>query len=165
MALSILRGITGKVIDLANNVFGVLAIANGGTGASDIATARSNLGLKTASVYDVGIADANVITMDGSTGIGKSGWGRYPLSLGSNFDLNNLNASKNYFTGLYMGNGFTNAPSDSSQWFFIELVCHNASYAMQKAYAFTDNTAACYLRMYVGGSWGSWYIVNSAKVV
>lgn len=56
--------ITATLVGNATNVTGTVAIANGGTGATSPAVARSNLGLGTVSIYDVGSGADNIVQLD-----------------------------------------------------------------------------------------------------
>lgn len=53
-------------IDLTTKVTGVLPVANGGTGGSTAAVARTNLGLGTAAVLNTGTSPGNIPVLDGN---------------------------------------------------------------------------------------------------
>ena len=54
----------GALTGNATNVTGTVAISNGGTGATTIAAARTNLGLGTAATLNVGTAASNIVQLD-----------------------------------------------------------------------------------------------------
>ena len=56
----------GALTGNATNVTGTVAISNGGTGATTIAAARTNLGLGTAATLNVGSAASNIVQLDAS---------------------------------------------------------------------------------------------------
>jgi len=58
--------ITATLNGTANNVSGTVALANGGTGATTAAAARTNLGLGSAATLTAGAAANNVVQLDGS---------------------------------------------------------------------------------------------------
>lgn len=60
-------------------------------------------------------------------------------------------------SGLYMGQGMSNAPS-SSNWFFVLHIAHNTLYQRQLAFDFFS--LSIYTRRMDNGSWGSWEQVH-----
>lgn len=58
--------ITRALINLASHVTGLLPVANGGTNSSTASGARTNLGLGSAAVEDIGTSGANVPLLDGA---------------------------------------------------------------------------------------------------
>ena len=63
---SLTGNVAGNVSGTAANVTGIVALANGGTGAAEAAGARSNLGLGTAAVAATGTGSGNVPVLDGA---------------------------------------------------------------------------------------------------
>ena len=62
----------GAAVSLTSEVSGVLPIASGGTAASDVAGARTSLGLGTAALVNTGIISGNVPVLDGTNKIPNS---------------------------------------------------------------------------------------------
>jgi hypothetical protein len=88
---------------VAGNVTGVVAVANGGTGAATPGDARTNLGLGTAATQNTGTAANNVVQLDGT--------GALPAVSGAS--LTNLNASNVSSGTLAVTRGGTGATSSS----------------------------------------------------
>jgi hypothetical protein len=57
-------GLTSVIADSATNVTGIVALANGGTGATTAAAARTGLGIGAAGVLGTSIASGNVVVYD-----------------------------------------------------------------------------------------------------
>jgi hypothetical protein len=111
----------------ASNVTGVVAVLNGGTGATDVSTARTNLGLGSMAVQNsssvsisggtiTGITDLAVA--DGGTGASTSSGARTNLGLGtiSTQDANNVSITGGSVTGitdLAVADGGTGASTSS----------------------------------------------------
>ncbi|TDR46237.1 hypothetical protein EDF80_105272 [Pseudomonas brenneri] len=81
----------------------VVPVAKGGTGAITAAAARTNLGLGTAAVANLGVAAGNVMA------VGAGGW------LGSSI-VESSEANNQRQTGLYSLNGALNSPTGSGLW-------------------------------------------------
>lgn len=74
--------------------------------------------------------------------------------LNSGFDLNTLRN-----TGIYNGNQFLNAPNNSGDWWYIEVIQHTNlnGYVYQKATSLADfNNIQVFHRQMVGNTWGEW---------
>lgn len=81
----------------------VVPVTKGGTGATTAATARTNLGLGTAAVANLGVAAGNVMA------VGAGGW--LGSSIVESSDTNNQRQ-----TGLYSLNGALNSPLGAGLW-------------------------------------------------
>lgn len=71
-----------------------------------------------------------------------------------NVSNNNWNSICGTASGFYMGNSMTNAPSNSSGWFYVIHLAHNSLYQKQLAFDFFSNTK--YIRTRDNGTWGNW---------
>lgn len=63
--------------------------------------------------------------------------------------------------GFYMGSSLTNSPTgvrDATHWFFITVMKHNDSYAVQTATGYGNelNSKVMYHRVYNNGLWSEW---------
>lgn len=61
-------------------------------------------------------------------------------------------------TGIYMGSSMSNAPNNSSNWFFVLHMVHNDKYQRQLAFDFFSINI--FTRRMDNGTWGAWEQVN-----
>ena len=61
-------------------------------------------------------------------------------------------------TGIYMGSSMANAPNNSSNWFFVLHMAHNAKYQRQVAFDFFSINI--FTRRMDNGTWGAWEQVH-----
>lgn len=140
---TITASLTGNVTGTATNVTGVVAVANGGTGASTAATARTNLGLAIgtdvqgysgalATIANIASTDGNFIVGNGTTWVAESGAAaRTSLGLGS---IATQNANTIALTGGTI-NGTSVGATTRSTGAFTTLTSNGAT-------TFTANTAS-----------------------
>lgn len=61
-------------------------------------------------------------------------------------------------SGIYMGSSMANAPNNSSNWFFVLHMVHNAKYQRQVAFDFFSINI--FTRRMDNGTWGAWEQVH-----
>ena len=61
-------------------------------------------------------------------------------------------------SGIYMGSSMANAPNNSSNWFFVLHMAHNAKYQRQVAFDFFSINI--FTRRMDNGTWGAWEQVH-----
>lgn len=133
----------------------VIAVAQGGTGATDAETARGNLGLGTAASRQVGLAAGNVME------VGAFGLGTDALTQIKNSDLNTLQTS-GYCTAE---NTNANYPPETNATFCnIMVIPHRAGYVTQLAFMIGGGTSnLIWVRSCLHNTWGSWYKIYTAQ--
>lgn len=63
-------------------------------------------------------------------------------------------------TGIYMGSNMSNAPGNSSNWFFVLHMAHNNLYQRQLAFDFFG--LSIYTRRMDNGNWGDWALLDQS---
>ena len=168
----------------ASNVSGIVAIDNGGTGATTRLDALKNLtseDVSTSAQYFLTITDnwnkggyTSVDNVKKVLGLGSAAYTastayaaashgtHVPSTCTTVTDWNDATS-----IGWYMGHNITNAPS--SGWYFGYVIAHNTNYVYQEVYQFTFSTDAKvipkYIRAKMDSIWGEWTNVTVAKVV
>lgn len=68
------------------------------------------------------------------------------------------NTAGGILTGIYMGSSMSNAPNNSSNWFFVLHMVHNNKYQRQVAFDFFSLNI--FTRRMDNGTWGAWEQVH-----
>lgn len=68
------------------------------------------------------------------------------------------NTAGGILTGIYMGSSMSNAPNNSSNWFFVLHMVHNNKYQRQLAFDFFSLNI--FTRRMDNGTWGAWEQVH-----
>lgn len=68
------------------------------------------------------------------------------------------NTAGGILTGIYMGSSMSNAPNNSSNWFFVLHMVHNDKYQRQVAFDFFSLNI--FTRRMDNGTWGAWEQVH-----
>lgn len=71
---------------------------------------------------------------------------------------NNWNTAGGTLSGLYMGSSMSNAPGNSTNWFFVLHIAHNALYQRQLAFDFFSLNI--WTRRMDNGTWSAWEQVH-----
>lgn len=101
----------------------------------------------------IGTSDGNVPEMT-ANGMAGLGYGAINLPNVSG----NLNTPSDK-TWLFRGSNLENAPTTG--WYYYDTQVHGSGNAVQFAHHLTDTTS--YVRRQVGGTWQTWYPLNTSK--
>lgn len=72
----------------------------------------------------------------------------------------NWNTACSTLSGIYMGSNMSNAPGNSSNWFFVLHMAHNNLYQRQLAFDFFG--LGIYTRRMDNGNWGNWVQLDAS---
>lgn len=136
----------------------VIAVAQGGTGGTDVETARGNLGLGTAAIKNTGITDDTLVTAENI----RRAYGKNFASTiaPSGFNWNDI-ASGDYLF-KYLGNSYVNAPP--FDWCTVE--CFGTLYHEGQLFviAYDYFSPQIALRAKNNGAWYNWAVMASNEL-
>ena len=118
---------------------------------------RNSVGFNTLPGYDKSVEIAgrlfveNEDIMSKFTGIG---------GIARSAPTSDWNTAGGTLSGIYMGSNMSNAPGNSSNWFFVLHMAHNNLYQRQLAFDFFG--LSIYTRRMDNGNWGDWALLDQS---
>lgn len=116
---------------------------------------KSSVGFNCFPVNDNAVEVENDLLVQGENILSRiAGYGQ-PAILAPTADWNTAGGTK---SGFYMGSNMSNAPGNSTNWFFVLHLVHNNKYMRQLAFDFFSINI--WTRRMDNGTWGSWEQVH-----